>query len=332
LINYLSKLSIGKEIILYDKHRQIEPLVSDYKNKTKYWFFNIGFIWNIIPYKTSDKRKHKVMYVILSCIQPKYIISMNWLTQRESLYKVWTARHSKSKFIVMQHGAYVGGIVTDIPHKYTKCDIFLTWGPFFVEQFTFYNTSKKVKIVNFGNSIYNQFNRTNFSYKEQISKKVLLVPTALDNININILYTLINRLKELYFEVEVKAHAYQGRSTVGIEYPNFHGVTLVKGQLYEILQKSDYEFVISDHSSSLLDAIFFKNKVLYFDPNNNSKGYRTNYSNYLINLHDKDFVNIERDDFFDLINIENQEALFANMITCGNNEIDSRLLFTKQGQ
>lgn len=261
------------------------------------------------------------MYVVLSCIQPKYIISMNWLTKRESLYMVWTAKHSKSKFIVMQHGAYVGGIVTDIPHKYTKCDIFLTWGRFFVEQFIANNKSKKVKIVNFGNSIYNEYNRTNYSYKEQISNKVLLVPTALDKINISILYSLIYRLKELSFEVEVKAHAYQGRTNVGIEYPNFHGITLVKGQVYEILQKSDYEFVISDHSSSLLDAIFFKNKVLYFDPNNNSKGYITNYSNFLANLFEEDFTNIEKVDFYNLVNVEKQEALFDNMISRGNNEI-----------
>jgi hypothetical protein len=321
LINSIIKYFTGKEIILYDKHRQTLPLATNLVNKKNYYFFEVGFIWKHIPFKTSDKRKHKIMYFILNCIQPKYILSMNWQTQRESLYKVWTAKNNKSKFIVMQHGAYVGGIVTDIPHKYTKCDIFLTWGPFFVEQFTNNNGLKKVKIVNFGNSIYNLHNRANYSYKLNTTNKVLLSPTALDSKNSEVLYILINRLKELNFEVAVKAHAFQGRTAVGIEFPAFEGVTSVKGQLYQILQDKEYDFVIADHSSSLLDAIFFNNKVLYFDPNNNTKAYTTNYSKYLMNLFEKDYKNLTKEDFYGLLNIEHQEALLANMVTCGDNEI-----------
>ncbi|MCW2120276.1 hypothetical protein [Flavobacterium sp. 7A] len=311
----------GKEIILYNHHRQTEPLASNPTNKENYVFFEIGLIWKYIPFKTSDKRKHRIMYVILSFIRPKYILSINWISKRESLYKVWTANHPKSKFIVIQHGVYAGGFVTDMPHKYTKCDVFLTWGPYFEEHFSKFNSLKKLKIINFGNSVYNEFYRNNYSYKVNTSNKILLVPTALDKKNSDILFTLINRLKQLNFEVEVKAHAYQGRITVGKEYPKFEGVTIIKGQLYDILQKNDYDFVIADHSSSLLDTIFFKNKVLYFDPLNSIHGYTTNYSNYLSNLYDQNFENIEKNDLYSLLNIENQEALLANMITMGNNQI-----------
>ena len=69
-------------------------------------------------------------------------------------------------------------------HKYTQCDIFLTWGPYFVEKFKANNSAKNVKIISFGNSIYNKFDRSKFSYKENKSNKILLLPTALDKENI----------------------------------------------------------------------------------------------------------------------------------------------------
>ena len=323
MLNKLLKMITGKEIILYDKHRQTEPLAKNPVNKKSYYFFEVSLIWKYIPFKTTDKRKHKIMYFILNCIQPKYILSMNWISKRESLYMVWTANHPKSKFIVIQHGAYVGGIVTDVPHKYTKCDVFLTWGFFFVEEFKKHNCLKKVKVINFGNSVYNEFDRANYQYKENRSNKVLFTPTALDEKNIQILYTLINTLNSLDFEVSVRPHAFQGRTAVGIEFPQFQGVTLVNEQLYDVLQNNDYDFVIADHSSSLLDAIFFKNKVLYFDPLNKTKGYTTNYSNYLTNVYDEDLENCTKEQFLRLVNIESQEALLANMITLGNNQLDN---------
>jgi hypothetical protein len=329
LINYLSKLSTGKEIILYDKHRQIQPLVLNEKNHKKYWFFDIGFIWKRIPFKTTDKRKHQVMYFILSCLQPKYIISMNWLTQRESLYKVWTAKNSKSKFIVVQHGAYAGGAITDISHRHTKCDVFLTWGPHFTTVFSAYNSLKNVNIISFGNSIYNIYNRDNYVYKSAKSNKVLLLPTALDVKNLIFFNALIKRLQELQFEVIVKQHAKQGteiNKNGYYKYPSIEEITKIAGPLYPILQNNDYDFIIADHSSSLLDAIFFKNKVLYCDPNNNSNGYTTHYSKYLTNIFTDDYTIKGKQYFEDLSNIPNQEALLAQMITEGNNEIDDIII------
>lgn len=326
MINSTIKFITGKEFILYDKHRQTKPLTTNQLNKKKYWFINIGLIWNFIPFKTSDKRKHRVMYFILSCIKPKYIISMNWLSQRESLYKVWTDKHSKSKFIVVQHGSYVGGVVTDIPHKYTKCDVFLTWGPYFTTEFSTLNSLKKVKIINFGNTIYNTYQRENTSYKAIQHNQILLVPTALDFKNTIHFSTLIKKLEELQFKVVIKEHGKQGteRDKNGVfKYPSLEGITKITGDLYSILENNDFDFVISDHSSSLLDAVFFKNKVLYFDPNNELKGYKTNYSNYLTNLYDTDLGAATKNTFYELISIDNQEALLNNMIYKGTNSIAS---------
>lgn len=250
---------------------------------------------------------------------------MNWQSKRESLYKVWTANHANSSFIVIQHGSYVGGVVTDIPHQYTKCDVFLTWGSFFTEEFIKKNSRKNVRIVNFGNPIYNQYNRAHFTYKENRTHKILLLPTALDSNDLIPFNVLLNKLKELQFYVVVKEHGKQGveKDLSGrLKYPKIEGVTKSTGELYTILLKNDFDFIISDHSTALLDSVFFKNKVLYFDPNNHAKGYTTNYSKYLPNLFDQDLATCETNTFYDLLSIPNQEALFSNMIHSGDNAID----------
>ncbi|MEZ7506107.1 MULTISPECIES: hypothetical protein [unclassified Flavobacterium] len=252
---------------------------------------------------------------------------MNWLTKRESLYKIWTANNSKSKFMVIQHGVYCGGAVTDVPHKYTKCDVFCTWGPYFTTLFSEFNSLKKVKIFNFGNTIYNTYNRHNYSYKCTSTNKILILPTALDAKNIIYINVLIKKLQELKYEVFVKEHGKQGveKDRNGtLKYPNIEGVSKITGELYPILQSNDYDFIIADHSSSLLDAIFFKNKVLYCDPNNKSNGYTTQYSNYLSNVFLDNYSFKCKNYFEDLLDITNQEALLAEMITTGNNELENK--------
>jgi hypothetical protein len=328
LINSIVKYISGKEIILYDKHRQTKPLASNEINKKKYFFIDVGMIWKNIPFKTSDKRKHRIMYFLLTIINPKFIISVNWISARESLYKVWTKKHTKNKFIVIQHGAYVGGVVIDldIDHRYTKCDVFLTWGQYFTNEFTKLNSLKKVKIINFGNSIYNTYNRGLSSYKNNNNNKIVVLPSALDEENTIHFSALIKKLQELKFEVILKEHGKQGteKDDKGVfKYPSLEGVTKLSGDLYTILENNDFDFIISDHSSSLLDAVFFKNKILYFDPNNEWKGYKTNYSNYLINLFNTDLVNATKNTFYELISLENQELLLNDMVYKGTNNIDA---------
>ena len=327
MISTLIKLITKKQIVLFDKHRHTMPIAMNLVNRKVFYFIDISLFWKYIPFRTSDKRKHKIMYVILNLIQPKYILSMNWLTKRESLYKVWTKKHTNSKFIVIQHGAYVGGVVvdSDIDHRYTKCDVFLTWGYYYTNEFTKLNSLKKVKIINFGNSIYNTYNRGLISYKNTKNNKIIVLPSALDEENTIHFSVLIKKLQELKFEVVLKEHGKQGteKDDKGFfKYPSIEGVTKISGDLYSILEYNDFDFIISDYSSSLLDAIFFKNKVLYFDPNNKVNGYQTNYSKYLINLNDEDFSNLSRTRLYELLSVENQEALFNDMIYLGNNQID----------
>ena len=263
MISTLIKLITKKQIVLFDKHRHTMPIAMNLVNRKVFYFIDISLFWKYIPFRTSDKRKHKIMYVILNLIQPKYILSMNWLTKRESLYKVWTKKHTNSKFIVIQHGAYVGGVVvdSDIDHRYTKCDVFLTWGEYFVEQFKSYNSRKKVSIVKFGNPIFNDYNRADYKYNEGKSNKILLLPTALDKENLEIFNTLINKLRALHFDITVKTHAKQGNKELNNDgsprFPKMSNLNCLTGPLYPLLQNNDYDFIISDHSTSLTKAFFF---------------------------------------------------------------------------
>lgn len=321
MINFITRNLFGKELILYDRHRNTSPIADNIENKKDFIFWEIGYLWKAIPFKNSNKWKHKIMYMLLSILNPKYIMSMNWISKRESLYKVWTARNPKSKFIVVQHGGYLGGIVTDIAHKYTKCDVFLTWGEFYKDKFREFNSLKNVDIMSFGNTVYQKYNRDNYSYKKSNTNKVLILPTALSKENVQHLQVLIKKLKDLNFEVSLKEHSKQGGKEAlngKILYPSIDNVDKLSGDVYSILQKNDFNFIISDHSSSLLDSIFFKNMVIYFDPNN-GKSYKTRYSDFLQNLFVQDFDTIKAKEFYSLINVEKQEMLLNDMVQLDNN-------------
>lgn len=316
-----------KDIILYDKHRQTQPLVENTYNRQKFLFFDVNSIWKSIPFKTTDKRKHKIMYCILSCIHPKYIISMNWISQRESLYKVWTAKHPVSKFIVVQHGAYTGGIVVDadIDHRFTKCDIFLVWGNYFENLFREYNKGKNVKIVSFGNPVYNMYKREKFTYKEKHTGNVLLLPTALDEGALKHFCKLVARLEELGFNVLVKAHGMQGKvkdNTGKLIFPKMKFLKSTTSPVFEILPENDFDFIVSDYSSALLDAVFFKNQVILFDSTNRENN-STYYSVYLQNLFLQKISAMNKTDFYNFLDINKQEDLLNKMVDNGNNQLIS---------
>ena len=319
MLHKLIKWTSGKDIILYQKHsRQIEPLIFNKYNRKKFWFIEMGGIWKFIPFRSTNKIKFRIMYLILDLIHPKIILDINWITRNQKLYKVWTANNPNSKFVVLQHGSYAGGKVVDVAHKYTNCDIFLTWGDYFVNQFKDYNSGKNVRFLCFGNPLYNEFDRSRFSYKQSMSNKILLLPTALDDENILHFYELLKRLSNLKFHIEVKEHYMQGnlirQNDKFIQYPILEGVDKITGKLSEILPINDYDFIISDHSTSLLDAIFFKNNVI-------SSGYTTNYSKYLINLYNENLGDMDKNQMYDLVNIENQEKLISDMIFIGDNRL-----------
>src|SRR5690606_33488183 len=133
----------------------------------------------------------------------------NWISISHSLYMVYTKNRPDSKFIVVQHGTYIGGIVTDIAHKYAKCNIYYTWGDYFTRMFSEYNQRKSVKIEAFGNPVYNQFQRNDFSYKDGFAECVLLAPSATSGKRLEYWLELGSLLADIGMKVSFKGHKFQ---------------------------------------------------------------------------------------------------------------------------
>lgn len=319
MLNSIVKIITNKNIILITYHRNTLPIIRNEINKKKFIFINLLYIWRVLPLPGKYKFKYIIVYWLLNLISPFYIIDINWISKWQSLYKVWTKKHPLSKFIVIQHGSYYGGIIRDNSHRFTKCDIFLCWSDYFNDYFKNVNKGKKVQILTFGNSIYNQFKRDEIAQKKNSSGKILLLPTAIKKEKIAIYNKLIKLLNNLGFTVYLKPHVFQGRDE---HFPSFEYVCTINCNIYNLLKNNDFDFVVSDNSTALLDAIFFKNKVLFFAPPDNICETVSNiYSEYLENIYNK--MNNLRliEDIFRIVDLEKQEELLKKLVNPGNNDL-----------
>ncbi len=320
MLDKIVKKLFNKEIVIYNKHRQTLPIVTNLKNKEDFIFINIKYIWRIFPLPGRYKLKFKVVYYLLNIINPKYILDINWINKWQSLYKVWTKKHPESKFIVVQHGSYVGGIVTDKAHRYSKCDIFLTWGDYFTDVFRDYNSNKKTKILSFGNPVYNTLSRSRFDYNTTSTGKILVIPSVISKERKVHFDSLIYKLNSIGFTVYFKGHKQQEKKGATLNYLENGYIKKINDEISQILKKNDFDFVISDHSTALLDAIYFKNRVLYFSPNGNLNAFENNnYSNFLKNIFNFYTTFKTSQDLNSFVSIPSQELLFSNMIFEGNN-------------
>lgn len=310
-----------KNIVLISNHRQAKPILKDKENREKYIFIKLLIIWRILPLPSKYKIKYIFVYWMLNLIQPKFIIDINWIGKWQSLYKVWTKNHPKSKFIVIQHGSYVGGIVTDIPHRYTKCDIFLVWSDYFKNMFENYNKGKKVEIITFGNPVYNQIDRSAIKEKINNGKKILLLFSAIAADRLRYYYQLINKLREIGFTLYLKQHNFQGKKE---EFPIVENIEIETRNIFDLLSDNDYEFIIADHTSAMLDAIFFKNRIIYFAPPGKYKELQKNkYSEFLINLFYKVMYIQNAEQLTEYLDYEATEKLFSELISLRDNSLNS---------
>lgn len=324
-ISAIIRLFNKKEIFLYHSHRNNKYIIDNPNNRKDFIFINMVSLWKMIPIKNKFKIKSIIIYSLLNFINPKYILSTSWTSSRDRIYKLWTSRHSDSKFIVLHHGTYVGGIVLGKQYKYTNCDVFLTWGEYFTRMFKEFNQGKKVRIISFGNPVYNFHNRNNFSYKNHRTGKILLLPTAINKERIKPFYKLVAKLRSINFDILLKEHNFQGRTKPDpAQYPEIEGVEKTNKNTYEMLAKNEFDFIISDYSTALLDAIFFKNKVIFFSPNSKHTEYTKNeYSRYLNNAfyYYERFIN--KDDWYCFVDVEAQEKLLSNMVHQGDNILNN---------
>jgi len=318
MVNKIIKIISGKDLVLYNRHRQSIPVVNNNINRKKYFFIEVSRFWRMIPYRSHNKRKYRIMFLLLNLLNPRFIIDINWISPYDSVYKLWTKKHTGSKFIVIQHGAYVGGIVTDIAHRYTKCDIFLTWGNYFTQMFKSYNQGKEIQIQSFGNPIYNDFNRQDFKYINIRTNKILLAPSAIKGSRLKALIILHRKLIQLGFDVSLKEHVFQTKFFEEItEIPKIHGNT------FEILRQRKYDLILTDHSTLLLDAIFFKNKVLYFSGPGEIDEYQNNFFTSKLKNYYTELIDVNsKMDVYNKVDMKAQETLFENMIDPGNNVLN----------
>jgi hypothetical protein len=304
MINFLTKVLLKRELVLYNKHRQTIPIVNNHNNRKKYIFLQSNKILSKIPVKSSHKLKYRIAYILLKILSPKYVIDINWISRMSALYYVWSKKSKNSKFIVVQHGSYIGGNVTDIAHRYTNCDVFLVWGNYFKVLFENYNKGKKISVVDFGNPIYNKFKREKFYYKNKTINKILLAPSGIKDQPLEQLYKLHDKLIELGFVVKLKEHSMQTKF-----YTEIKKISKESEDSEKLLKNQNYDIIISDHSSIILDAIFFKNPVICFS------SVETKFTSYMDNAFYKlkDLKN--KEDLLNLLNIKTQEVLFSDMIT-----------------
>lgn len=314
MINYFIKKLLRKEVILYNKHRQTLPILANDWNRQHYYFINLMNLIKWIPFKTNNKNKFKIIYCLLWIIRPKYIIDINWISRIQLTYYLFCLKNNETKFIVIQHGIYVGGMVTDIAHRYTKCQIFLCWSEYFVQIFQNYNAGKSTKMITFGNTVFNDFKRSKMVYSKEKNGKVLIAPSGVKEKRYEAVQSMAKKLLHVGFQVFFKGHNFQESKYAIIE--NF---TKVESPILKILNSREFDFIISDHSTVLLDAIYFKNPVLLFSMPGELHEYSENiYSSLLKNQYFLYEGLNTMSDWYDAIDIQNQEKLLNLMVATEN--------------
>lgn len=312
---------LGKELILINKHRNSIPLLNK-KNRDKFVFIDPRYFWKATAvFGRKSKLRYKVIYLLLSFLNPVYIIDINWLSKIKTVYLVWSNNHNRS-FIVVQHGIYYAGVMRFIPEKYVKCNIFLVWGSFFKKMFEKNNKGKDYRCIVFGNPVYNNYDRSQFNYKEGHGNQVLIAVSLIKGKRLELLYVLLSKLNEFGFDITVKEHAQQAARSEPIT-----GYKKISGDLYSILEDQEYDIVVTDVSSAMMDIIFFKNRAVYFSPDEEGSTLNENiYSDFLKNL----AVDIEtignKRELLGYIDTEKQEELLNYLIKTEGTSNDLSLI------
>lgn len=307
----------GRRLVLYNKHRQSVPIVMDKFNRKAYFFINDSWMWRYVPFRSTSKWKYRIIYIILNFLRPHIILDINWINLKGGFYHLWAKNNRPSKYVVLQHGSYVGGIVTDIAHRYTHCDEFLTWGEHFTNYFVRVNCNKAVAIKTFGNPVFNKINRSSFKYPNKARiKKLLIAPSAV-SLDRKLNYIeLMSSLARTDLEVWFKPHSMQNK--IGGDFDIPEEVSFYSGENLW----SDFDFLISDISTMLLDACFFKKLALFFMPYHAESCFNnTVYARFMRNLANVD-VEFESSEYLlGLVDVKAQENLFKFMVMNGDNKI-----------
>ncbi len=251
----------GKYIALYSNHRQTEPILSDQFNRENYWFINFNYIWKPLRILGSTNRSKLRVYVylkLLRIVNPRIIIDINWIGRLQIIHDLYARRHPKStKFMVIQHGNYSAGRIESTVHRTVRCSVFWIWGDYYLNQLELNGRQFYVG----GNPVYNKYHKMQQGIskrRDTSSKSVLFLNSYIDDDVINKIEMAAEHFKKLGFEVFWKPHnLYSGRL-------NLSHVNILTGiNLYEAFYNGRFKYIITDESTTLLDAVFFKNNVLF---------------------------------------------------------------------
>lgn len=300
------------------------------RNSENAFFIDFIRIWKltyIFKKIGNDKIRRKVYYFIVNFLNPHLILDVHWLSEPSRIHWHWDKlKGNRSKFIVIQHGVYTGGSISrTFNETYPKTSNFWVWSQYYKEQFSeiFSSKGKFVNIQVFGNTVYNHLDRNEMCYQEIVKvETILIAPTKLDEQQSFWYKKLIRDLLALNKNVILKFHNYQN-----LEYFADVKHLISNVNISDLLISKSLDMVVSDVSSVLLDTIFFKKAVIYFQPfeleNAMNPRWSNIYSEYLNNY----FINY-RDGQFDLnqildyINIDAQELVLSKLTSKGTNVIE----------
>lgn len=303
------------KILLYSPHRQVNKIISDLKKENLFFCINMSFLWKMIPLTSKSKLKFGIIGFFLRVLNPSFILTANWISRYDAFYYLWSKKNPNTRFVVIQHGNYVGGNVTVNSHKFIRSNIFLTWGSYHKNLFDKLNNRKKVEIYDFGNPLYNGIDRKKFKYSENNVKNILIVNSGVTEQGVKELKKLVFQLKKNNFKVKLKLHSHQEKKFGSFDY----NIELEKKNAYDILNSNEYELFIVDHSSFMIDAIFYKKRVVFFPQYDRGEVFYNNlYSKFLESIKKEDLDNKDFD-INEIINIENQENLFNHLIIVRDN-------------
>lgn len=193
----------------------------------------------------------------------------------------------------------------------------LCWGDFSLQEFVRHNPGSETRFLKWGNPVYNNLERRDLSYKKALGEKVLLCPSLVSEDRIPDYEALIFHLRHIGLDVSIKQHNFQSKRARPLQ-----GAKILDGELTHLLRGQDYDLVISDHSTALIDAVFFKNNVLLFSPPGPSPAYEENaYTLRLINTH-RVFKSWETlRDVAAHVDIAAQERLLKDLVYIGHNDL-----------
>ncbi len=278
----------------------------------------------IFKYFGFVKTRRKIYVFLLNIIKPYLILDVHWLSEPSKIHWIWDKLNgNKSKFIVIQHGIYTGGTIIRLfdetnPRTYN----FWVWSEYFKNQFSqiFNEQGKFVNIKVLGNPVYNKIDRNQWNYNLNSNiKSILISPTESNSVQAFWYKKFIYYLLDNQIEVHLKLHNFQDVSY-------FSGVEnlITKMNIYDLLKSNSFDLIVSDVSTVLLDAIFYKNAVLYFQPFENDDEfilknvYVEFLNNYFIDFRD---CNFDIDEIENYVQLESQELLFSKLVYTGTNSI-----------